>query len=175
MQHPPQSKEEIKLALHSVFEDLADYLSTLSEVDFIKPYQEKWSDAEHLAHLIMSAFPVANGLKQNKFIFRVFGTAKNGSRTFDKLEEAYKERLAAGQRADAKRTPSSKDITTKEQMLANWNTILQKLEERIEGWSESDLDKYRVPHPALGKITMREMLFFTVFHSEHHLDILKQR
>ncbi len=175
MQHRPQSKEEIKTVLHSAFKEITDYLSTLSEADFLKSYQGKWSAAEHFAHLILSAFPVASGLKQNKLVFRIFGTAKNGSRTFEELEDAYKERLAAGQRADAKRIPSGKDITTKEEMLANWNVILQKMEDRINGWTESDLDKYRVPHPALGKITMREMLFFTVFHSTHHLDILKRR
>jgi len=175
MQNLPSNKVEIKSALVAAFQDFTEYLINISEEDFLKPYEGKWSNAEHLSHLILSAFPVASALKQSKLIFRVFGTSKNGSRSFDELKAAYEERLAAGQRADAKRIPSSEDITSKEDMLKNWNSILQKLEERIDRWSEADLDKYRAPHPALGKITLRELLFFTVFHTTHHLNILKQR
>ena len=36
-----------------------------------------------------------------------------------------------------------------------------------------DLDKYVLPHPLLGKVTLREMLYFTIHHNEHHLELLK--
>ncbi len=41
---------------------------------------------------------------------------------------------------------------------------------KIPGWSEAALDRYRLPHPLLGKLTVREMLFFTLYHNAHHLD-----
>jgi hypothetical protein len=34
---------------------------------------------------------------------------------------------------------------------------------------------YRLPHPLLGKLTVREMLFFTVYHNAHHLDQVASR
>ena len=35
-------------------------------------------------------------------------------------------------------------------------------------WKESDLDLFIVPHPLLGKLTLREVLYFTIFHVKHH-------
>ena len=38
----------------------------------------------------------------------------------------------------------------------------------IEKISEEDLDYYLLPHPILGKLTLREMLYFTIYHVKHH-------
>jgi hypothetical protein len=45
----------------------------------------------------------------------------------------------------------------------------------LEHWTEMDLDRCRLPHPLLGKITVREMLFFTLYHYEHHWAIVAER
>jgi hypothetical protein len=31
-----------------------------------------------------------------------------------------------------------------------------------------------LPHPLLGKITIREMLYFTAYHVQHHENIIKR-
>ena len=41
--------------------------------------------------------------------------------------------------------------------------------------SQADLDRYRLPHPLLGKLTVREMLFFTVYHNYHHVRSVADR
>jgi uncharacterized damage-inducible protein DinB len=38
----------------------------------------------------------------------------------------------------------------------------------IDGLTEEELDRYLLPHPLLGKLTMREMLYFTIYHVTHH-------
>jgi len=45
---------------------------------------------------------------------------------------------------------------------------------KIKNYNEANLDKYIIPHPLLGKLTLREMLFFTIHHNEHHLDLIKK-
>jgi len=35
-------------------------------------------------------------------------------------------------------------------------------------WSETDLDTHQFQHAALGMITVREVLFFTIFHNTLH-------
>ena len=42
-------------------------------------------------------------------------------------------------------------------------------------WDDKQLDKYLAPHPLLGKITLRELSYFTIYHTEHHLLIIKER
>jgi DNA-directed RNA polymerase subunit L len=38
----------------------------------------------------------------------------------------------------------------------------------LEKWQEVEFDRYQLPHPILGKLTMREMLFFTIYHTLRH-------
>jgi hypothetical protein len=32
-----------------------------------------------------------------------------------------------------------------------------------------------LPHPLLGKLTVREMLFFTLYHQRHHVAVVERR
>jgi uncharacterized damage-inducible protein DinB len=38
----------------------------------------------------------------------------------------------------------------------------------IDAWEEDQLDEAQLPHPIIGKITVREMLFFTIHHNLRH-------
>ena len=48
------------------------------------------------------------------------------------------------------------------------SALINKLNKKIDSFDEKDLDRYILPHPLLGKLTIREMLFFTVYHVQHH-------
>jgi len=39
---------------------------------------------------------------------------------------------------------------------------------RVRKYNEQQLDSYILPHPLIGKLTLREMLYFTLYHAEHH-------
>jgi hypothetical protein len=60
-------------------------------------------------------------------------------------------------------------------LLARWERVNARLREALEGWSERDLDRILLPHPLLGKLTTREMLFFTLYHDRHHVEAAKRR
>jgi len=44
----------------------------------------------------------------------------------------------------------------------------QELVSVAEKWNEDELDQYQLPHPILGKLTIREMLYFTIYHNLRH-------
>jgi DinB superfamily len=172
----PAVKKEIQAELSSAFLQLENHLTAYQETAFSSSFQGKWSAAEHLGHLILSAVPVGGVLKQEtKEQLASFGFAEQVSRSYSDLLKAYQARLDAGQQADPKRMPDVSDLRSKAEMLQNWNGILQKILSRIDDWVEEDLDKYRVPHPALGLVTVRELLLFTIFHTKHHTQILMNR
>jgi len=53
---------------------------------------------------------------------------------------------------------------------------MQRLANAIErNWTDEKLDNYLAPHPLLGKLTLRELIYFTIYHTEHHLAIIKNR
>ena len=87
----------------------------------------------------------------------------------------YKTKLAAGGKASGPFIPSSIDFERKEELIKKYKQQKQKLITKIEKQSEKDLDTYILPHPLLGKVTLREMLYFTIHHNEHHLELLKNR
>ncbi|RZL03090.1 MAG: DinB family protein [Pedobacter sp.] len=47
------------------------------------------------------------------------------------------------------------------------------LMDAVKNWSTDELDEYCIPHPVLGKLTVREMIYFTSIHTEHHRQLLQ--
>jgi uncharacterized damage-inducible protein DinB len=53
--------------------------------------------------------------------------------------------------------------------------VNSRLVAALERWSDRNLDRIQLPHPILGKITAREMVFFTIYHGHHHIAAAKSR
>lgn len=172
------SKADILQQIPIIFDEVTKVIQNISDELFTKEVIEgKWSIAENFDHLIRGGAPVASGLKMNKLMFRALGKPNRPSRTFEGLVERYKEKLAAGAGAGITGTfaPDSSQDFHKAQMLKNWEMVKGKLIERTEKrWSDKDLDAYLMPHPLLGKLLVREMLFFTIFHTGHHLKAIER-
>ena len=101
--------------------------------------------------------------------------ANRPSRTYDELVMKYKTKLTAGGKASRPFIPSVVGFEKKAGLIKKYAAQKQKLIAKIEKQSEADLDKYILPHPLLGKVTLREMLYFTIHHNEHHLHILNRQ
>lgn len=59
--------------------------------------------------------------------------------------------------------------------MATRTELSQQLWSAIDVWRDADLDRYLLPHPLLGKLTLREMLFFTLYHNYHHVQSVAAR
>ena len=82
--------------------------------------------------------------------------------------------LEAGGKA-GRFAPSAETTSDRSTILARLAQANDELQKAITRWSEADLDRYQLPHPLLGKLTVREMLFFTVYHQHHHMDVTSRR
>lgn len=40
--------------------------------------------------------------------------------------------------------------------------------------SDEILDTYQIPHPIIGLISVREMIYFTLYHYKHHLKAINK-
>ena len=154
----------------------ADFITNLSDADFEFSPDGKWSAGQNVEHLIKSMSPVNMALRLPKFLPRMlYGRANRASKTFDELVDRYTERLAAGGTATSPFVPSVVLASQKDAKLAAFSNQVARLARVTNTWTEAQLDEYILPHPLLGKVTIREMLFFSVYHIEHHLNILKAR
>ena len=143
-----------------------------------RPSPDKWSPAENLAHLALAVAPVARGLRLPKWLPRLlFGAAATPSRRYAEMRETYRGRLAGGAKSTAAYLPrvdvgAGGDL--RERLLARWRRAGEALLAALEGWDEASLDRVRFPHPILGKLTVREMLFFTLYHDLHHAAAIRR-
>ncbi|MBX7184626.1 MAG: DinB family protein [Vicinamibacteria bacterium] len=115
-----------------------------------------------------------------RFVLRLrFGRGARASRSFEALREAYLARLAAGATA-GRFAPSPQAAPEdaaayRDSVLGSWRAANADLRARIARWDEEALDRHLLPHPALGTLTVREMLFFTLYHNAHHLNLVASR
>lgn len=171
------TRESILSELEATFNNLLDWLNAQPEENINKEILEgKWSIAGHIVHLIKSAKAVNNGLKMPRLALRgMFGLNNRTEKTFDELLNKYKAAIKPGLTAGP-------DFTAKPGVDYNQGDLIKQLKEELEKfksnvpkWDEKDLSKYIVPHPAMGKVTLREILFFTIFHTNIHLTTLKEK
>lgn len=176
----PATGPEIVAALEHLSREGERFLLDLPLDAFSTPQGGKWSPADHARHLAKSTFPLGRALGIPRFVLGVlFGRAAAPSRSFVEMRETYRERLARGATA-GRFTPEPVSVPANRKawravVLGRFHDATSALCRRIETWDEASLDRFRLPHPLLGKLTVREMLLFTVYHDSHHLNAVASR
>ena len=176
----PRTRDEILAALDAVHREASELFSSFAPEDFFRrPEPEVWSAGENVVHLVKSVKAVADGMKMPKLTLRaLFGTARQ-ARSYSEMREVYLEALAQGAVASGRFVPqvspaASEAELSQERALKGWQRAGDSLVKVVGKWSEAALDKYRLPHPVIGKLSVREMLFFTHYHDGHHLETVRK-
>jgi uncharacterized damage-inducible protein DinB len=168
-------KEEIFDKLEDNHEQFINYLDNLSQEDFEFAWTDKWSAGQQLKHIVLSVRPLAQGFILPRFALKmVFGKANRPSKTFDQLVQRYNEKLQLGGRATGAFLPKPIHFDQKAQLFKTLRRYLKLVINNLRSYSEQDFDQMILPHPLLGKITVREMLYFTIHHVFHHQGLVKQ-
>ena len=144
-----------------------------SEEQFSAHVADKWSVAEVMQHLYLSARPVMRLMTGPHDVFLQWGRADAPSRSYAEIASAYETALSTGVKAPESVSPRPEDMqASKQDVVARFAGVYQALGDALAGWSAGELDEYRLPHPVLGKLTVREMLYFVSVHTQHHLQLL---
>jgi hypothetical protein len=152
---------------HTLF---VDFIASLEEAALQKTIPGKWNAAEQLEHVYLCLRPIVLAFRLPKFIPKMlFGKANRESKSYEALVQAYQNKLQQGGKAPAvyvPKTPATLRATQKriEQVKALVKTLIHQ----IDKYSESELDQMILPHPLLGKLTLREMGYFAAYHVAHH-------
>ena len=171
-----QDIDTIAVGLEQAFDSFATVCRKQNESDFLKPLSPgKWSTAQHVDHLIKTTAPLNQALRMPKITLRtMFGKCNRPERSFDDLISKYQQKLAEGGQATGRFLPKDNLETDKEKLISELLKEGSQLVEILKKWDEKRMSTFILPHPLLGKMTIREILFFTIYHTNHHKKIIEQ-
>jgi hypothetical protein len=135
----------------------------------------KWSVTQNVEHINTTLARVNNYLSLPKATIESnFGLSNRESINKEVFIEKYLQALANGVKATAPFIPELNPKANIDELVEQGKNNLEFFISNLQNWSEEELEKYSCPHPALGKITAREMLYFTIFHAQHHHNTIKK-
>ena len=168
-------KESIVAALDDAVEEVNAYVTSLGQPEFDFAPNGKWNAGQQLDHLVRSIKPLNLAYSLPLFLLKMkFGIANRPSKTFAGLVEKYEAKLSSGGAASGRFIPKPVDYSNKEKLCNQYRMEKDRLLKKIKNFDEHNLDKFILPHPLLGKLTLREMLFFTIHHNKHHLNLMRK-
>jgi len=144
------TKQEIIQKLSEGFIIVETTINQSHNDNMFQQKDNKWSAAQNVQHLILSIKPLNLAFTLPNFALLFFGKLNRNPRNYDEIV-----------------TPK-KELPTKEDLIGEFKTVNEIFLKKINDFTEEDLDKYLLPHPLLGKLTLREMLYFTIYHTLHH-------
>jgi DinB superfamily len=170
----PRTRDEILSQLRELHDVSSEFWNSFATEAFFAPVGHGWSPAGNIRHLNKAMQPLARALNLPRILLRVlFGKAGRPSRTYAGVRDTYRAILQKGGGAGSF-APEAADLLGKNEadrarLMAIRETTTNSLLTAIDRWPDETLDRYRLPHPLLGKLTVREMLLFTVYHNYHHV------
>lgn len=169
------NKEQIAEKLQTNHARFTQQLLQLNDADFGYAAEGKWSADQQLDHIVKAVAPVNLAFGFPNFLLKwQFGSANRPSKTYDQLIEKYNRKLQEGGRASGRFIPAAVSVNDRAKLIARLNKLVDQLVRKTKSQSEEALDKYILPHPLLGKLTLREMLYFTAYHVEHHRQLVEK-
>ena len=155
------------------FNELVKYLN---KDEFEININHKWSAGQDLVHLIKVLKIVNIGFTLPKPLLQLmYGVNKNEARSFELLQTLYKNALEGGAKSPAIYIPRPVLFESKNHLIQKHQILNEAFIDKMNRHSDHTLDRYRLPHPILGKVTLRELASFTAFHTTHHLEVLRSK
>lgn len=163
-------KDLIRLLLkkHEVFIAKID---SLAEEDFIKSLHGKWTAGQQLEHILKSVKAVLKAFELPKAVLEEkFGTTKRKNSSYTEVVSDYLVVLQNNPNyiLPEKFAPDKIAPQDKGTKLNELQYLTEKLVGHIKSYDDEDLERQILPHPVMGKLTLKEILYFTAYHLEHH-------
>lgn len=168
-----RTKPEIISALQDSNKHMQEWFSAIPATEYFTRQGDVWSAADNVDHVIKALKPIVLALKLPRLVLKIFfGGPKHSSRPYEEVCGIYSEAISNGAKASGQFLPSEGSAQDKERaktmQLQKAEKVIQDLVSALEKWEDNTLNQCQLPHPIIGNLTMREMLFFTIHHNLRH-------
>lgn len=168
-------KAKIIDLINTIHHDINNFIQNCDDDSLYQSKNGKWSKSEEIGHLIKSLERTNKGLSVPKFILKFkFGTNNRAEKTYDEVVNKYNLKLSQISIPNNPFQLSQALNINKKELLKQYKRQQIKFEKLIKKFNEKELSNLLLPHPLLGKLTIREFVFFTHFHTSHHFENIKK-
>jgi uncharacterized damage-inducible protein DinB len=169
-------KVEIADLLEEKYQELFTWLAQQPKENWEKGPAGKWSTSQQIQHLVDSLQLLNNALSYPRFILKYkFGTCNRAPKTYEEVANNYQQKLLEHNEKSKNYNKDLKKPTLKERdrLLTRLQIQQKKLQYKTVHISEKNLDTLVLPHPLMGKMTVREIIMWTAHHTAHHTKSLQ--
>lgn len=129
----------------------------------------KWSVCQNVQHITIALLRVSNFLALPKFRIKSdYGLSERVSTNSESMFKLFRNSLEKGVNTTEAFMPEANLETSFKELVKQGNDRLGMFISNLKNWSEEELEMYNCPHPVFGKMTVREILYFTIYHAQHH-------
>jgi hypothetical protein len=170
---------EIAHALRRLCLESERYWHGMTAEEFAARIGGAWSPADNVRHLTKAVRPVVMAMRLPRFVLRMrFGSSSAVSRSYEQIASAYRDALQKGGTA-GRYAPAPETWTEaseyRSRVLADHRRAVHGLATEVTAWEHRHIDALCLPHPLLGRLTVREMLLWTLCHNMHHVLVVARR
>lgn len=168
-------KEAIADLLEVKHKILFDWIAKQPEDIWEKGPDKKWTTGQQIQHLVNSLQLLNNALSYPKFLLKYkFGICNREIRNYETVVKNYQNKLIENNDSakvfnQKLKTPTLQD---RKRLLTKLQIQSKKLQYKTIKISDKNLDTLLIPNPLMGKMTLREIIMWTAYHTEHHTEIL---
>jgi len=148
------------------------YIDALDADRFHYRYQNKWTAGQQLEHILRTIVPFSGALVSKQFVEETFGKIDRATWDGATVLENYKK---TSLQAPDRFLPKEQVLfEQKDALIADLHKQLTTIGDLLGNYTEEELDTLTLPHPLLGKLTIREMFYLMAYHPLHHQKQLEQ-
>ena len=168
-------KEDIADLLEVKHQLLFNWIAKQPKDIWEKGPDKKWTTGQQIQHLVNSLQALNNTLSYPRFFLKYkFGTCNRETRDYETVAKNYQKKLIENK--DIVRVFNQKlkkpTLKERERLLTRLQIQSKKLQYKTKQISDKNLDTLVIPHPLMGKMTVREIIMWTAYHTEHHTETL---
>jgi hypothetical protein len=158
--------------------DILDFYTAIPETIFFSKPEMGWSPLENIKHLNTATSVVALFIrKELNFLLLIFGRGSS-KKSIPEIIKNYNDKLNSGSGAGVFSPLFATNNIDSEKKLSEIHSLVESIQNLINvlpSWTEEELDGANIVHPILGILTVREMLYFSLYHLYHHTSKLQLR
>ena len=160
--------------LKSNHQAFIEYLDALGKDKFEFRKGQKWTAGQEMDHIIKSTLPLSQILNSKALLASKFGKIDRNPVSYDELVDLYHKELEKGGKAFGQYLPDEISWGQKDEMTNQLSEIVESIIGALDNYSDKELTEFFLPHPLIGKLTVLEMLYFAIYHVQHHRDNIRR-